>query len=184
MTDNSWNAFKPEHSVYNVLIFLNSLYYSYILMFFILTKIKNAMINILCINFTYKDDIGSCDRSLWQALIKVILDLYFYNFHYKPLCIYIYYGQVNIFWFWFCLILRPSAYHMSQISCNGRLTMGSVSDVVWRTSPNHTMEKFGDTRQVHSNDMTLICQSIRANHWLIWWETLCCLGWNTISRYQ
>ncbi len=31
-------------------------------MFFIQTKIKNAMINILCAIFTDKDEGGSCDR--------------------------------------------------------------------------------------------------------------------------
>ncbi len=48
-------------------------------MFFIPTKIKNAMINILCTIFTYKDE-GS---GFWQALTKVILDFYIYNFHFN-----------------------------------------------------------------------------------------------------
>ncbi len=34
-------------------------------MFFIPTKIKNAMINIVCTIFTYKDEGGSCDSDLW-----------------------------------------------------------------------------------------------------------------------
>ncbi len=67
----------------------------------ILTKIKNTMINILCIIFTYKCESGSCDSSLWQALTKIILDLYIYNFHYKQTTVYMHYGQINIFWFWF-----------------------------------------------------------------------------------
>ncbi len=43
------------------------------------------MINILCTLLIYKDEGGSCDSGLRQALTKVILDLYIYNFHDKLL---------------------------------------------------------------------------------------------------
>ncbi len=57
-------------------------------MFFILTKIKNAMINMLYTIFTYKDKGGYIDSSLGEALTtEVFLDLYIHNFHYKPLYI-------------------------------------------------------------------------------------------------
>ncbi len=61
-------------------------------MFFIPTKINYTMINILCTLyilctlFPYKNEGGSCDSGHSQAL-KVIIDLYIYNFHDKPLYI-------------------------------------------------------------------------------------------------
>ncbi len=44
-------------------------------MFFFPIKINHVIINILCTLFTYKDEGGSCDSGLRQALTKVILDL-------------------------------------------------------------------------------------------------------------
>ncbi len=44
-------------------------------MFFFPIKINQVIIIILGNLFTYKDEGGSCDSSLWQALTKVILDL-------------------------------------------------------------------------------------------------------------
>ncbi len=49
--------------------------------------VPSVINNILCTLFTYKDEGGSCDSSLWQTSTKVMLDLYIYNFHYKPLYI-------------------------------------------------------------------------------------------------
>ncbi len=40
-----------------------------------------------CTIFTYKDEGGSCDSGLWQALTQVIIDIYIYNFHCKSLYI-------------------------------------------------------------------------------------------------
>ncbi len=68
------------------------------------------MINILYTLLICKDEGGSCDSDLWQALTKVILDLYINNFHDKLL--YMYYGQINHFWFWFWNV----TYH-AAISC-------------------------------------------------------------------
>ncbi len=44
-------------------------------MFFIPIKINHIIINILFTLFTYKDEGGSCDSGLWQALTKVIIAL-------------------------------------------------------------------------------------------------------------
>ncbi len=44
-------------------------------MFFFPIEINPVIINILCTLFTYKDEGGSYDSRLWQALTKVILDL-------------------------------------------------------------------------------------------------------------
>ncbi len=63
-------------------------------MFFILTKINYAMIDILWTLFTYNNEGGSCDGGLWQALTKAIID-YIYNFNDKPL--YMYSGQTMFF---------------------------------------------------------------------------------------
>ncbi len=40
-----------------------------------------------CIFFYFILPLKNCDSILWQALTKVILDLYSHNFHYKPLYI-------------------------------------------------------------------------------------------------
>ncbi len=50
-------------------------------MFFILTKINFGMIIIICIVFPCDDKHDFWDSGLWQALAKVTLDLYIYNFH-------------------------------------------------------------------------------------------------------
>ncbi len=66
MTDNSYSALKHEQSCVQIppyiLIFNFYIVYNIpiSLCFFIPTKVKNAMINILCTIFTYKDEGGSC----------------------------------------------------------------------------------------------------------------------------
>ncbi len=72
--------------IFQILIFKQFIIFLYPYIFYS-DQNKNAKINILCTIFTYKDDGDSCDSGLWQALIKVILDIYIYKFHYKPLYI-------------------------------------------------------------------------------------------------